>query len=132
MGIMLSIRINLDGGGVAWRMAYLKPVRMAPPTPRLKGSLRTDAPACSAMEAVSSWDPSSTTRMSCWGTTRRTSRTVSPIASASFQAGMMMSVPDRVLLLMICNYSKGHGAHRAGLNVPQSCNLHNCTVDNPQ
>src|SRR5690349_10947268 len=61
---------------------------MAPPTPRLKGSRQTIAPASSARRAVPSAEPSSTTRMSTSGQTERTSRTVAPTAASSFHAGI--------------------------------------------
>ena len=59
-----------------WRCAYVKPVRMAPPTPRLNGMVITVAPASRAAAPVASVDPSSTTATSYAGLAARISRTV--------------------------------------------------------
>ena len=61
---------------------------MAPPTPTLKGSDTTVAPASSASLAVSSVEPSLTTRMSASGLCSRTLAMTSAIDPCSFHAGI--------------------------------------------
>ena len=73
-------------------------MRIAPPTPTLNGIWTTWAPARIATSAVSSLEPSSTTRMCASGTARRTSSITAPIVAASFSAGMATSVRGMVEL----------------------------------
>src|SRR5688572_23281287 len=62
------------------------------PLPLLYGCRTTVAPASAACAAVSSVDPSSTTRISCQAATWRSARTTSATAAPSLNAGMTTDV----------------------------------------
>src|SRR5436190_6964721 len=70
------------------------PVFTAAPLPLLYGCRTTHAPAVRARAAVSSVEPSSTTRISCHEAASRSEDTTAPIASASFMAGMTIEIVD--------------------------------------
>src|SRR3712207_3158527 len=69
-------------------VAVRMPVFTAAPFPLLYGCRTTRAPAAAARAPVASLDPSSTTITSCQSAAARRRATTSPIASASFIAGM--------------------------------------------
>ena len=69
-------------------------MRMAPPTPRLKGLEITVAPARRATSAVRSVDPSSTTSTRPSGRASWASFTTRATESSSFQAGRTTSTPS--------------------------------------
>src|SRR5829696_339923 len=79
------------------------------------------APASAACAAVSSVEPSSTTRISCQGPAWRSARTTAPTAAPSLNAGMTIDVaagsamprrrPDQRPLCVRC---RGGVARRAG------------------
>src|SRR6478609_4392738 len=70
----------------------MNPVRSAPPIPRLNGSSATWTPAFRATAAVSSVEPSDTTRTSYSGVCSASSLSTAGSDCSSLYAGMMISV----------------------------------------
>src|SRR5476651_786845 len=68
------------------------PVLTAAPLPLLYGWRMTRAPAPVARSPVSSFEPSSTTRISCQSATERRSVISGPIEALSLKAGMTIDV----------------------------------------
>src|SRR5207244_9454916 len=81
-------------------VAARMPVFTAAPLPLLYGCRMTRAPAAGARVAVSSADPSSTTRISCHGAAARRPPTSVSIVGPSLNAGMTTEVRPALALSM--------------------------------
>src|SRR5579872_6670564 len=75
-----------------WPVASRMPVLTAAPLPLLYGWRTTRAPASAARDAVSSPDPSSTTRISCQRSAAASPRTTTPTDADSLNAGITTDV----------------------------------------
>ena len=83
-GVVLAVAVHLHHALVPVLVARTRnPACTAPPMPRLNGSRTTWAPARSASVAVSSVEPSSTTRTSNSGAVRWSVETTSAIVADS-------------------------------------------------
>src|SRR6478736_2117128 len=77
------------------------PVLTAAPLPLLYGWRTTCAPAPVACAPVSSFEPSSTTRISCHDASARRSRTSGAIEAPSLNAGMTIDVTATLVAMAI-------------------------------